>query len=164
MPATRKRKLIKPACQLHFLPKHVAGPNVCDDPMSPTYRRHTLGCMDKVCRYCGALEWLDEQVFLLQKVSLTQSPVHTFPRVALGVRSYCPQDQPLLGCYVIYTPVSSLWPLTSRQTLERRTPSFNSAGAKLDPHMQQGIGNFRIYSSVYHLIGSLMPAAVAAPR
>ena len=62
VPATRKKKLIKPACQLHFLPKHVAGPDVCDDPMSPSYRRHTLGCMDKIYRYCGALKWLDERV------------------------------------------------------------------------------------------------------
>ena len=41
---------------------------------------------------------------------------------------------------------------------------FTSCGAKLDPHMIQGIGNFRICGSVYHKIGSLLPAAGQQPR
>lgn len=36
---------------------------------------------------------------------------------------------------------------------------FTSSGAKLDPHMKQGVGSFRLCGSVYHLIGSLLPAA-----
>lgn len=44
------------------------------------------------------------------------------------------------------------------------TFQFTSCGAKLDPHMVQGIGNFRICGSVYHRIGSLLPAAGQQPR
>ena len=143
---------------------------------------HKLGSCDVLCRFCGALHWLEERT--ISHGSTKEQPIfsdccaggkvtlpkltepdvylrHLFESNEEGTFAYC------LGCC---TSINAFEADAKTFRANIRTYnnllSFCSTGAKFDPSVwgQRGHRIVRLHGSLYHQIGSLLPEDPSKPR
>ncbi|KAJ8657750.1 hypothetical protein O0I10_006565 [Lichtheimia ornata] len=149
-----------------FLPEHVYGPNVSQQP-DATYRRHTFPAMDVSCPFCGALMWMEEKVVGSSRIN---------PRFALC----CSQGNTRLP--IPNEPPSEIIDLITADRTSRNQSHVNfmnniraynsmfafcSIKANYDRRLadgSDGVPTYRINGTMYHHMGALSAREGQEPK